>query len=102
MASGGSVSLALKQGGGRWTAPGSLSPGGRLVVDSTAFRQEARAGMTQAEFFDPERPGEQPDFSASGGPITLGFAYGVSTAIDGNTASRTADFDNWMVTIRRR
>jgi len=102
MASGGTVMLALRQSGGRWTAPGSLSPAGRLVVDKTEFEQKARAGMTQDEFYDPERPGERPDFSASGDPITLGFAYGVSTVVDGGVSTRTADFDNWMVTLRRR
>jgi len=102
MASGGSVTLALQQGGGRWAAPGSSSPGGRLAVEETTWTRKERAGLTQNDFSDPLRPGERPNFSASGGPITLGFAYGVSTVVDGGVSTRTADFDNWMVTIRRQ
>jgi hypothetical protein len=55
----------------------------------------------QSDFRDNDQTGRALNFSASGGPITLGFVYWVSTPIDGALSARTAGFDNWTVTVRR-
>ena len=43
----------------------------------------------------PYNPTEKPDFSASGGPITLGFMVGVSSVLD----VRCHGYDNYEVIV---
>jgi hypothetical protein len=100
--SGGSVALALPQGGTRYYAPHPQSPGGgQLAVPERSWTRKARTGLMQSDFRDNDQTGRALNFSASGGPITLGFVYWVSTPIDGALSARTAGFDNWTVTVRR-
>lgn len=99
--SGGSVALALLQGGTRYYAPHPQSAGGQLAVPERSWTRKARSGLVQSDFRDNDQTGRPLDFSASGAPITLGFVYWVSTPIDGGLSQRTAGFDNWTVTVRR-
>jgi hypothetical protein len=99
--SGGSVALALQQGGTRYYAPHPQSPGGQLAVPERSWTPKARSGLVQSDFRDNDLTGRPLDFSASGASITLGFVYWVSTPIDGGLSARTAGFDNWTVTVRR-
>lgn len=95
-ASGGTVTAALLQDGTLFT--GSR---GRAGPEMDWTNKEI-LDLAQNEFLEIDETGSgvsQPDFSASGGPITFGFRYVISTPVDGLGGSRTAGFDNWTVTV---
>jgi hypothetical protein len=103
--SGGSVALALRQGGVLYFAPHPQSPGGQLPVEQRDWEPEMRTGLLQTDFRDHDLMGRQLDFAVTGGNIELGFVFWVSTIPvedGGGPSDRTAGFDNWSVTIHRQ
>jgi len=89
--SGGTVSPLIFQNGGLYIASG-------VSVPESTWTLKQVLGLTQTDFvraFDFVNP----DFSTAGGLITLGFAYTVSTPINGGDSIRTAGFDNWSMTV---
>jgi len=99
--SGGSVGLAIQQNNTLYFAPHPQSPAGQLPVPETSWTHKERLGLVASDFVDHDRRGLQPNFSAAGLPITLGFVYWVSTQVNGGLSERTAGFDNLSITIRR-
>lgn len=88
------VSLAARQGGRVFILAPAFRP---AVVWSGAFTPVAVTGITAASFLPTE--GVQPDFSATGAPITFGFARIVTTT----AAAQVEAFhsvDNWSVEVR--
>ena len=58
---------------------------------------EANFGRIQDSGGD---PADDPDFSASGEPITFGFFTALSGGIGGGSVSLTQGYDNWSVVVQ--
>lgn len=89
--SGGNIAPALQQDGVNYVAGG-------LTLMEQSWTQKTFLGLTQDSFFPVGSPGVHPDFSLSGGPITFGFVYTVSTPSE-QPVMRTVGFDNWQLSV---
>jgi hypothetical protein len=91
---------ALQQGGNVYVSAGLLE----LTGTSTQWRSVSRAGVLEVNYgliqdgleID---PAQDPDFSASGAPITFGFFSAFAGALGGPAAAASAGFDNWSVDV---
>jgi hypothetical protein len=91
---------ALAQGGSFYVSAGLLD----LTGTSTQWRSVSRVGVLEVNFGTIQDileidPAQDPDFSASGAPITFGYFTALAGALNGPPASATAGFDNWSVDV---
>jgi len=93
--SGGTVALALRQGSQVYWGP--YGNAGILLPERSWTRKTA-TNLSSSDFRTPESSAAHPDFTQSGGAITVGVLYEVFT--QGPFVTRTAGLDNWSVTIR--
>ena len=104
---GGAITLAVQQDGFTWAALNR-----RLFTESvnTAWRSYELLGLVESDFTYASSwrlTGQplNPDFSASGSPITFGISNGVSRGFGGvdalcaNPPPNGIDTDNWSVTL---
>lgn len=89
--SGGTVGPTLEQNGVQYVAAGTPVP-------EQDFTEKTFSGLTANSFFPIGMPAVHPDFSVTGGPITFGFYYVISSST-GATVTRTGGFDNWELAI---
>jgi len=91
---------ALAQGANVYVSAGLLE----LTGTSTLWRSVSRLGVRDVNYgliqdileID---PAQDPDFSASGTPITFGYFSALAGARDGPAASAVGGFDNWSVDV---
>jgi hypothetical protein len=75
-----------------------------ITGTSTAWRSVSRVGVLDVSYGRIQDlleidPAEDPDFSASGAPVTFGYFSAFAGALGGAAASASAGFDNWSVDV---
>lgn len=86
--------IALRQGGVIYYGPSSVTP------STTGVWQPYSWTALVAANFDALPAGVQnPDFTATGGPIEFGFFRANSTSVGGGGSTVSGGIDNWSVTI---
>jgi hypothetical protein len=91
---------ALMQGGNVYVSAGLLE----LTGTGTTWRSVSRVGVLDVNYGRIQDvleidPAQDPDFSASGAPITFGYFSALAGALGGPAAGATAGFDNWSVDV---
>jgi hypothetical protein len=90
-ASGGSVAPILIQGGVVYQGPSEAMP-------EAAWTLHDFLALTNTSFSEIGAPGSHPDFSSTGGEISFGWVYVISSA-SGDPVARTVGFDNWNLVV---
>lgn len=87
----GALEPALEQDGRLYVASGQ-------AVAEAAWTRKEFDGLVEDDFSEPGLPDSHPDFTATGGEITFGFAYLVTAATAARVES-TAGFDDWRLVL---
>lgn len=92
---------ALMQGGNVYVSAGLLE----LTGTSTVWRSVSRIGVLDVNYGRIQNlleidPAQDPDFSASGAPITFGYFSALAGGLGGGSISATGAFDNWRVDVQ--
>jgi hypothetical protein len=88
---------ALRQNGKYYT----LVPGGKaFTTPDLAWTRHTVNGLSQDDFRTLASSSDHPDFSASGGPIELGFMR-LHSVSGGGQETKVGGIDNWTITLYR-